>query len=283
MSIIDKLTGNKQDEVPETPTTPTGGSEAEKKPNETLEQVIGSTGQEDLNDEKLKADQRKEAVITSLKRELKENKKETRELKKLVVDIANLIQIEKKQAVSNERINAFAEKRGVDPESIRELAELLRDEVAQPQKFSKQSKNYEQKEEIKEDVGDDDDDEEVEMTNKINRTRLVNAVNKMVDDFLKDMPEYASIVDADTIKELMISNPQKYSNKTMSEIVEKIYGNSIKGKGGIEGIRNQNRDTSKKVVGRLSSKEFSEIKDDPEALREYKQGLLARVQKYGLN
>jgi len=280
MSVIDKIQGT-QGKAPETPATPPqeGKSEEEKKPA-TLEQVIGSTGQEDPTDEKPKADQHKDAVITSLKRELRESKKERTELKELVTDLANMMQAEKKATLSDAKIKAFAEKRGVDPESIRELTELLRDEDVQPQsKKATVSKTQSKADEDEE----DEDEEEFEVPKKLNKARLTTAVNKMVDDFLDDMPEYADIVDAETIKEMMIANPQKYATKTMSEIVEKIYGNAIKGKGGIEKIKGQNRDTTKKTTGRLSSKEFSQIKDDPEAMKDYKQGLMARVQKYGLN
>ena len=68
----------------------------------------------------------------------------------------------------------------------------------------------------------------------------------------------------------------------INEIIDKIYGKSIKGKGGIEKIKSNNRQTEKKSFGKLSSAEFKEIKNDPEAMKEYKSGLISRARKFGL-
>lgn len=257
-------------------TTSTPASQENKE--QTLEQVIGSTGQDDHNDESKKVEKpvedEKDAVIISLKKELRENKKETKEVKKLVSDLTNLIENDKKSKLSDEKIKAFAEKRGVDPDSIRDLAELLRDEVA-PQKQTAKPTDEDESEE-------EDEDEVDTKPMKFDLKRLGVAVDKMLTDFIKDSPEYKDVVDEETVKELILANPNKYSKLNMNQIVEKIYGKTVQGKKGIENLKNQTRDKEVKTKGSLSRKEFDEIKDNPEAMKEYRGSLLARAHKYGI-
>lgn len=283
MSITDKLenANSKKPEVTEEKVeTKVETKTEEKKENaKTLEQIINSTGHNDHDDEEKKTDP-KDGVIVSLKKELKNNKKEMSEIKTLVSDLTTLIQNDSRAKLSEAKIQAFAEKRGVDPESIRELAELLREEPVQaPKKVdSKQTKKDED-----EDEEDEDEEEEIpKVTKTFNAKRLSLAIDKMVEDFLTDIPEYAEIVDVDTVKEMILANPQAYASKTISEIVEKIYGKAIKGKGGIEAIKRQNRDTTKKTTGRLSQEEMESLKTDPVAMKEYKEDLVKRAQKFGL-
>lgn len=283
MSITDKLeNANSEKKVEATVVEADKKAEAKAETKETaktLEQVIDSTGHNDHDDEKKNTDP-KDGVIVSLKKELKSNKKEMSEIKTLVSDLTNLIQNDSKVKLSNAKIEAFAEKRGVDPESIRELAELLRDETVQsPKKVdSKQTK----KDEDEEDEDEDEEEEVPKVTKSFDKKRLGQAVDKMVIDFLIDIPEYAEIVDTDTVKEVILANPQAYASKTISEIVEKIYGKAIKGKGGIEAIRNNNRDNTKKTTGKLSQEEMEALKTDPTAMKEYKKDLVNRAQKFGL-
>lgn len=279
MSIEDKILG-KQEATP-APIIEAPVVKVEETKKQTLEEVITLSGQEDPTDEKKKTDP-KDGVIVSLKKELRENKRDMGELKSLVTDLANVIKSEKQAKMSDAKIQAFAEKRGVDPESIRDLAELLRDEVVQPQATKVAPVGKQSKDEVDED--DEDDEEEVpEVTKKFNKTRLGQAVDKMVSDFLTDIPEYANIVDVDTVKEMILANPQAYANKTISEIVDKIYGKAIKGKGGIEAIKSQNRDTTKKTTGKLSQADMENLKTDPQGMKDYKADLLSRATKFGLN
>lgn len=278
MSIAEKMAEalGKKSETTETPSDQSGSEETK---NSTLEQVIGSTGQNDHDDEEkqTKADP-KDTVIINLKRQLKETKRETAEVKGLVQELTNLVQKETKSKLSEAKIVAFAEKTGADPDSIRELAELIRDEVA-PQKEEKSSKAS--KVQPKEDDEDEDDEEELP---KFNKGRLTKAVNQLVDEFLEEMPEFEEIVEADDLKEIILSNPQKYAKTPIIEIVEKFYGKAIKGKKGIESMKpsGSSHQAEKKVGGKLSEKEFEAIKDDPEAMKEYRKDLFSRVQKAGL-
>ena len=283
MSIQDKME-NANSPKPAEETKVEAKAETVVTPKEnakTLEDVIASTGHNDHDDEK-KTDP-KDGVIVSLKRELKESKKEMGEIKTLVSDLTTLIQNDSKVKLTNAKIEAFAEKRGVDPESIRELAELLRDEVVQPQATKVAPVSKSTKKDEDEDEDEDEEEEIPKVTKTFNKARLGQAVDKMVSDFLEDIPEYANIVDTDTVKEMILANPQAYANKTISEIVDKIYGKAIKGKGGIENIRGQNRDTTKKTTGKLSQADMEALKTDPVAMKEYKQDLVARAQKFGLN
>ncbi len=286
MSIIDKINGT-QEKAPESKETTVEKKAVETKETttpKTLEDVISSTGHNDHDDESKKApksaDDDKDKVIVSLKRELKENRRETKEIKSLVTDLTNLIESDKKSKLSDAKIVAFAEKRGVDPDSIRDLAELLRDEVA-PQETTK--KVSQKGKPTDEDEDNEDDEDEDEPTPTFNTKRLSGAVDKLLADFLEEMPEYENVVDEDTVKELILSNPAKYTKLNMGQIVEKIYGKTITGKKGVEKLNSTNREKKEaNYKGKLSSKEFESIKDDPEAKKEYRSGLLERARKFGI-
>lgn len=279
MSIAEKMAEalGKKSETTETLSDQSGSEETK---NSTLEQVIGSTGQNDHDDEEkqAKASDPKDNVIVSLKRQLRDTKRETAEVKGLVQELTNLVQNETKAKLSEAKIMAFAEKTGADPDSIRELAELVRDEVA-PQKEDKTSKAS--KVQPKEDEDDEDEDEELP---KFNKARLAKAVNQLVDEFMDEMPEYDDVFDSEDLKEIILSNPNKYARMPIIQIVEKFYGRAVKGKKGIETMKpaGSSHQAEKKTGGKLTDKEFDAIKDDPEAMKDYRKDLVSRIQKAGL-
>lgn len=280
MSIAEKMAEalGKKSETTETPSDQTGSEETK---NSTLEQVIGSTGQNDHDDEEkqAKASDPKDSVIISLKRQLRDTKRETAEVKGLVQELTNLVQNETKAKLSEAKIVAFAEKTGADPDSIRELAELLRDEVA-PQKEDKTSKASKVQPKIEDEDEDDNEDE----LPKFNKSRLTKAVNQLVDEFMDEMPEYDDIFDSEDLKEIILSNPNKYARMPIIQIVEKFYGRAVKGKKGIESVKpaGTSHQAEKKTGGKLTDKEFEAIKDDPEAMKDYRKDLVSRIQKAGL-
>lgn len=59
--------------------------------------------------------------------------------------------------------------------------------------------------------------------------RLKLSVNAMVDDFLKEKPEYSQIVDKDLITQLVLANPEKYLSQTMDQIFTMVYGRTPTG------------------------------------------------------
>ena len=59
-------------------------------------------------------------------------------------------------------------------------------------------------------------------------TRLRLALSSMIDDFLKEKPEYTKLIDRDLILNLVLANPDKYNNFTMARIVNLIYGSADK-------------------------------------------------------
>lgn len=282
MGIIDKMNGT-QEKAPATDVDVTLEKEVaktEETKSETLEDVITSTSHNDHDDKSKKAEagDDKDKVIVSLKRELKENRRETKEIKSLVTDLTNLIETDKKSKLSEAKIQAFAEKRGVDPDSVRELADLLRDEVAPPVSNKKDTqKSKPQDEEL------EDDEEDETPPAKFDTKRLSMAVDKLLSDFLSDMPEYADVVDEESIKDLILANPAKYAKLNMGQIVEKIYGKTLTGKKGVEKINSQNREKkSNNVKGNVSQKDFEKIKDSPEDMKEYRSGLLERARKFAM-
>lgn len=269
--------------VVETKTPATEAKPAEVKNDKTLEQVIdSSTGQNDHDDEV----EKKTKTWKSIKKELKQRNADVEELKDLVTQLATIVESDKREKLSEAKIKAFAEKRGVDPESIRELAELLRTEDVQTpsKKVATVSKQSKPKDDDEDDDDEDEDEEPKKKPKGLNRDRLSRAVDSMVADFLADIPEYAEIVDVNTIKELILANPNKYATKTISEIVDEIYGKALKGRGGIESIKSQNRETTRNKPGnKLTAKDFEDMQNDPTAMKEYKSNLIERARKFGLN
>lgn len=282
MGIIDKMNGsqNSTDKPADTPKD-TPADSVETKGN-TLEEAL-TTSQNDRVDKsekgKTDSDDSKEKVIVSLKKELKSQNRQITEMKTLVSDLVSAIEGEKNAKLSNEKIKAFAEKRGVAPEDIKELAELLRDEVA-PQSSKKDVQKGKNKVDEPEDEDEDEeDDDELDTKAFQNKKRLEKAVDKLISDFLEDMPEYSDIVDEDTVKEMILANPTKYAKLNMNQIVEKIYGKAVKGKRGVEKFTPNTRGDKKKPTGKVSDEEFKEIQKDPEARKEWRKGLVERASK----
>lgn len=280
MSLEERMAealGKKSAET-ETPSNQNNNGSEETK-NTTLEQVIDSTGQNDHDDEEkqVKTSNPKDSAIINLKRQLREQKQEITEARELLQELTTLVQKDAKTKLSQAKINALAEKTGTDPDAIRELADLIREEVAPPKedKTSKASKRQAEH--------DDYEEEDEKPKVKLDRARLVQGVNALVDNFMQEMPEYQDVFDGEDLKEIILSNPNKYSSMPIIEIVEKFYGKAVKGKKGIESMKpSGSSHQEKKVGGRLSSREFKEIKDDPEAMKDYKADLLSRVRKAGL-
>ena len=200
-----------------------------------------------------------------------EIKKENKEMKQAIVELTTLVKAGETSKMTEKQLADFAEKRGVDPESVRELADIL-----------KLTLGLEAKPTTTVQKSDDEDEPVVPKTSeKISPRRLETAVSKMLNDFLDTEPEYAEIVDEDVIKDMVLANPEKYQNQTMAQIVEKVYGRALKGKTGIESPRTTSKETTKRRnVPVKDQKEFEEILKDPEKLSEYKTGLMDRIKKY---
>ena len=202
-----------------------------------------------------------------------------REIRQIVTDLTNTLEAEANRKLSKQKIQAFAEKIGADPETIEELATLLKDEI--PSSTKEKSKTVPPSK--KDDEEDDEDEDDNDLPQKIDNRRLSLAVDSMISQFLKDMPEYKGILDEEVIKDLIIANPRKYSKFTMTQIVEKVYPN-ISGKKGIENPKPQARDTSdkKREVNTIGEKEFKEVLNDPEERKNYRKDLIERARRYGL-
>jgi murein L,D-transpeptidase YcbB/YkuD len=56
--------------------------------------------------------------------------------------------------------------------------------------------------------------------------RLKLALSAMVDDFLKEKPEYSKIINRDLIVQLVSANPDKYNDYNMGQIVNLVYGSN---------------------------------------------------------
>lgn len=226
----------------------------------TLGQVIGPESDHKSSDDETKED-----------RKWGEMKKENREMKQAITDLTNLVKATETSKLTEKQLADFAEKRGVDPESVRELADIIKltlDGGAKPTNTVKKS---------------DDEDEPVvpRVVEKLSPKRLEAAVSKMLNDFLDSEPEYAEIVDEDVIKDMVLASPEKYQTKTMAQIVEKVYGKALQGKTGIESPRTTSKETTKRRnVPVKDQKEFDEILKDPEKMVDYKKGLMDRIAKY---
>jgi hypothetical protein len=280
MSITDKLNGTQED-ILETEVEIATAIETKEEKNLTLEQVIDSTGQNYSDDESkqpVKVIDDKDRLIGALKKELKQDRREVQELKGLVTDLARIVQTDKNQKISENKIQMFAEENGVDPDSIRKLANLIREEVApQQETIVSQVKRQEDYQE------DDSENEEYDNKKKYTTQRIASAAESMLNDFLQNVPEYKSVVDKDTITELILSNPNKYLTMKVGEIVEKVYGKFLEGKNGIERVSNQNRENKKVDFSKgATDREFESIKTNPEEMKAYKKSILERAQRSGL-
>lgn len=215
---------------------------------------------------------KRDGYIMSLKGNLRDSqkeilgfKKDLADMRELMTSTVSLLEQEKKQTLSTKKINDFAEKQGVDADTIRELMSLMKDETTTSSQVKEVKQTKEEKSELP------------------SPQRLSRAVDELLEEFLESTPEYKDLVDVEAIKDIILDNPSFYLNKSPIEIVEKIYGKQIKGKAGIEKIQSQNRSYEKKTTGKLTDKEFTDIKDDPEAMKSYRKNLVERAAKYALN
>lgn len=288
MGIIDKLNG-----AGEGKSTPTedidleSNQEENQKNNEsTLEDTLQeNAGQKISRDENKSAEstneKSREDIIVQLKdemrRERKSHKTEMREIRSIVSELTSTLEAEANRKLTKQKIDAFAEKVGADPETIAELATLLKDDINPQKEKSKKTVLKSQED----DQEDDEEEDDNELPQKIDNRRLSMAVDTMIKQFLKDMPEYKEVLDEDIIKDLIIANPRKYSQMTMTQIVEKVYPN-ISGKKGIENPRPQKRDSTDKKLqyNNINEKDFKEVLNDPDQRKEYRSDLLSRAKKY---
>lgn len=289
MSVLDKLNGKGEDEsinpLPDENDSESNNNQENNKNNEStledkLQEESGQKISRDENSAKNNEPTREDLIVqlkNEIRNERKSHKAEMREIRQIVTDLTSSLEAEANRKLSKQKIQAFAEKVGADPETIEELATLLKDDINPSQKTKTKELPS------KKDEEEDDDEDDEELPAKIDNRRLSLAVDSMINQFLKDMPEYKDVIDQEVVKDLIIANPRKYSKFTMTQIVEKLYP-SINGKKGIESPKPQARESSdkKKEFNSIGQKEFKEVLNDPEERRNYRKDLLERARKFAL-
>lgn len=217
--------------------------------------------------------------LIDLKNQIGEMKQSQAEDKQLIREAVALLQdLKSKGSTKSEEkseLDAFAEKWQANPDMIKELAKVLtgKDAKAVEQKLI-DAKPAEAKPEEKK-------PEEKPAEEAINGDQLERAIDSQLEDFVKEAPEYGDIVNPDTIKAIVFSNPSKYLKQNIADIVEEAYGKALPGKRSADGYKAAGAGADKidysKVDG--ASDEWKQIQADPNLKTEYQDNLITRLKK----
>jgi hypothetical protein len=226
-----------------------------------------------------------EGQYIKLKDGFKELKKSNKEMVGIMSDLVKTVQDLKangsapqSDAELDAEVAKLSTKWKADPQFVRDM--LTSSRGLSEKQLNKTLKDSTKK---KEDDEDDDDDEPKTPPTKvtIDPARLATAVNDQLDAFLKDMPEYKGIVNAEVIKALVLADPNKNMNRTINDLVEEVYGNAVGGKKSI--------DTTKPAAGGseapdfnkpLSQETYREVMADKDQRGKYVDNLIEKAKKF---
>ncbi len=189
-------------------------------------------------------------------------KKENKELKKQLNDLAKRIEKgEDRQEISDD-LEALAEEHDIDKAFLSKLVKTV-----QSQAIGSLEERINQKIEP--------------LTRSQQEQKLNESFNKVFTKTLENSPEYKDIVNPEVIKALALSPVN--AKKTMSQILEETYGHLITGKRTIEttkpggGKEPQELDYSK---ANSDSDYFKEVMANPKLKEEYNKKNLSEVMKF---
>lgn len=228
-------------------------SEAVNTETETTEQTLG---------EMINPEAPKEELKTIGLDKFLDLKKENKELRNQLNDLAKRIESgDNKQDVADD-IEALAEEHDIDKSFLNKLVKSIE---------TKAERSLEEKLNAKIEPLTKSQQE-----NKFNET-FNNALNKAV----KDMPEYQEIINPEVLKALALSPVN--AKKTMAQIIEETYGNLITGRRTIEttkpggGKEPAELDYNK---ANSDSEYFKEVMANPKLKAQFNERNLAEVSKY---
>lgn len=228
-------------------------SEAVNTETETTEQTLG---------EMINPEAPKEELKTIGLDKFLDLKKENKELKNQLNELAKRIESgDNKQDIADD-IEALAEEHDIDKSFLNKLVKSIE---------TKAERSLEEKLNAKIEPLTKSQQE-----NKFNET-FNNALNKAV----KDMPEYQEIINPEVLKALALSPVN--AKKTMAQIIEETYGNLITGRRTIEttkpggGKEPAELDYNK---ANSDSEYFKEVMANPKLKAQFNERNLAEVSKY---
>lgn len=228
-------------------------SEAVNTETETTEQTLG---------EMINPEAPKEELKTIGLDKFLDLKKENKELRNQLNDLAKRIESgDNKQDIADD-IETLAEEHDIDKSFLNKLVKSIE---------TKAERSLEEKLNAKIEPLTKSQQE-----NKFNET-FNNALNKAV----KDMPEYQEIINPEVLKALALSPVN--AKKTMAQIIEETYGNLITGRRTIEttkpggGKEPAELDYNK---ANSDSEYFKEVMANPKLKAQFNERNLAEVSKY---
>lgn len=258
---------------------------AEKKPQSapTLEQSAGKKATDSPKPAQAEDKKGADAVpvwkLLDLKNQITELKQSQAEDKQLIQEAVTLLKDLKSNGAtkSEEKTakEAFAEKWGANPEFLEEFAKVFGVNPADAKTAEKKLLD-DTKPTAEAKPAEAKADEKPTFDND----QLERAIDEQLVDFLKEAPEFSDVVNPDTIKAIVFSNPGKYTQKNIADIVEEAYGKAIPSKRGADGYKPTGAGAEKidysKVRG--DSEEWKQIQADPTLKAEYVDSVTKRLQ-----
>ena len=237
-----------EEEIQSTPVV-----EVNTTPEETAEQTIGDI----INPV---VEERKPETVGLDK--FLEIKKENKELKNQLNDLARRIEEgDNKQDVADD-IEALADEHDIDRKFLTKLVKTIESNV---EKKSEEKFNSRL----------------APLTESAKQSKIDTAFKSAFEGTIEQMPEYKNIVNADVIKTLSLD--PKNAKKTFSQLIEETYGNAITGKRTLETTKpGGGKEPVELDVNRAKQdpEYFKEVMASPKLRKEYNDGLLDRVSKF---
>ncbi len=191
-----------------------------------------------------------------------EIKKENKELKNQLNDLAKRIESgDNKQDVA-EDIEALANEHDIDPNFLNKLVKSIE---------SKAEKNLEER--ISQKLAP--------LTEKDKEEKIEKAFSKAYEATISEMPEYENLVNREVIK--VLSLDPKNANKTFAQLIEETYGKAITGKRTIETTKPGGGKEPTEIDFDKALKDteyFKEIMSNPTLKKKYNDSISSRVSKY---
>lgn len=105
-----------------------------------------------------------------------------------------------------------------------------------------------------------------------------NTFNKLLNESLSEMPEYADVIDKDDLKTWITSG--RYSKLTLPQLIEQKYGKFVGSKKSIDGGYTPGRESSLPNPENMTDKDWTNIENDPALKDKWKGSLEDRLRKF---
>lgn len=159
-----------------------------------------------------------------------------------------------------------------------EVAKLAKEHDASPELIAQiisMARNV-SKDEIKAELQKDFDSKLAPIEQERRREGMEKKFNDLYTKTLKEMPEYADIVNVEAIKALAF-NPAN-AKKTLPQIIEEVYGNSVKGRKTLETTRS-NRESEAPDFQNPTAEDFKKMENDPVAKEKWSKSAEDQIRR----